>query len=132
MQHSKHLLYSAVFVKLSKFREFLNFWFNFKTKSKGSFPVFSLILAGVLNKNRQFFSVVLTLIHHRNDWKIFKTQVEPCASGEWSQYNEVQHHHVISMVLLSTTAFDQSAREKSLRVRDGQHQGRVIFTRREQ
>ena len=72
--------------------------------------------------------MVLTLIHHRNDWKIFKTQVEPRASGEWSQYNEVQHHHVISMVLLSTTAFDQSARDKSLRVRDGQHQGAIIIS----
>ena len=61
--------------------------------------------------------MVLTLIHHRNDWKIFKTQVEPRASGEWSQYSEVQHRHVISMVLLSTTAFDQLAREKSFRVR---------------
>ena len=61
--------------------------------------------------------MVLTLIHNRNDLKFFKTQVESRASGEWSQYNEVQHHHVISVVLLSTTAFDQLAREKSLRVR---------------
>ena len=29
--------------------------------------------------------MVLTLFHRRNDFKIFKTQVEPRASGEWSQ-----------------------------------------------
>ena len=85
MQYDKHLLYSAVFLKLANFSQFPYSWFNLKTKSKGSFPVFSLILVWVLNKNRQHFSMVLTLFHRRNDFKIFKTQVEPRASGEWSQ-----------------------------------------------
>ena len=34
-------------------------------------------------KNRQQFSVVCTLINHRNDFKIFKTQVEPQTAGEY-------------------------------------------------
>ena len=32
--------------------------------------------------NRQQFSMVFTLIDHRNDVNMFKTQVEPRAAGE--------------------------------------------------
>ena len=33
--------------------------------------------------HRQQFSIVCTLIDHRNDVKMFKTHVEPRAAGEW-------------------------------------------------
>ena len=33
--------------------------------------------------NRQQFSMVYTLIDHRNEVNMFKTQVEPQAAGEW-------------------------------------------------
>ena len=36
-----------------------------------------------LKSNGQQFSMVYTLIDHRNDVKMFKTQVEPRAAGEW-------------------------------------------------
>ena len=36
-----------------------------------------------LKSNGQQFSMVCTLIDHRNDVKMFKTQVEPRAAGEW-------------------------------------------------
>ena len=36
-----------------------------------------------LKSNGQQFSMVCTLIDHTNDVKMFKTQVEPRAAGEW-------------------------------------------------
>ena len=36
-----------------------------------------------LKSNGQQFCMVCTLIDHRNDVKMFKTQVEPRAAGEW-------------------------------------------------
>ena len=33
--------------------------------------------------NQQQFSMVCTLIDHRNDVKMFKTHVEPGAEGKW-------------------------------------------------
>ena len=33
--------------------------------------------------SQQRFSMVYTLLHHRNKIKMFKTQVEPRAAGEW-------------------------------------------------
>ena len=33
--------------------------------------------------NRQQISIVYTLIDHKNDVKMFKTQVEPRGAGEW-------------------------------------------------
>ena len=37
----------------------------------------------IVTSDRQQFSIVSNLINHRNDIKMFKTQVEPLAAGEW-------------------------------------------------
>ena len=52
----------------------------------------------VQTTNQQQFSMVCTLIDHRSDVNMFKTQVEPRTTGEWFHCKVFEHFEIMSMV----------------------------------